>query len=191
MKFSFKFLFAIWSLSPQWFHYYFFLSSVSWQYQKYSTILILVLCLLCVTPLVSSSYTSLAPSSPFFSGWLQKDCDLFTNTLVFQHSSLTSWRQPQTTRVSRMFPHIFLRGTESDAEMWRAYRVFRMREHTEVCKAVCPGGLIFWREYSRRVYIILQNSRQNPKISKISKRCLILIDEEISNLEFLIYRYHL
>jgi len=41
MNFSSKSLFAIWSLSPQRFHYYFFLSIVSWQYQKYSTILIL------------------------------------------------------------------------------------------------------------------------------------------------------
>ena len=65
MNFSFKTLFAIWSLSPQRFHYYFFLSIVSWQYQKYSTILTLVLCLLCVTPLVCSSYSSFAPSSPF------------------------------------------------------------------------------------------------------------------------------
>ena len=67
MNFSFKPLFAIWSSSPQRFHYYFFPSIVSWQYQKYSTILILVLCLLCVTPLVCSSYSSFAPSSPFFS----------------------------------------------------------------------------------------------------------------------------
>jgi len=67
MNFSFKSLFAIWSSSPQRFHYYFFPSIVSWQYQKYSTILILVLCLLCVTPLVCSSYSSFAPSSPFFS----------------------------------------------------------------------------------------------------------------------------
>ena len=52
MNFSFKSLLAIWSLCPQRFHYYFFLSTVSWQYQKYLTILILVLCLLCVTPLV-------------------------------------------------------------------------------------------------------------------------------------------
>jgi len=60
-------LFAIWSSSPQRFHSYFFLSIVSWQYQKYSTILILVLCLLYVTPLICSSYSSFAPSSPFFS----------------------------------------------------------------------------------------------------------------------------
>jgi len=69
MNFSFKSLFAIWSLSPQRFHYYLYLSIVSWQYQKYSTILILVLCLLCVTPLVCSSYSSFAPSWLFFSSW--------------------------------------------------------------------------------------------------------------------------
>jgi len=65
MNFSFKSLFAIWSLSPQRFHYSFFLSTVSWQYQRYSTILILVLCLLCVTPLVCSSYSSFAPPAVF------------------------------------------------------------------------------------------------------------------------------
>ena len=47
MNFSFNFLFAIWLLSPQWFHYYFFLSIVSWQYQKYSTFWYLC-CAFCV-----------------------------------------------------------------------------------------------------------------------------------------------
>jgi len=100
INFSFKSLSAIWSSSPQRFHYYFYFSIVSWQYQKYSTILILVLCLLSVTPLVCSSYSSFDPSSPFFSSWAQKDCDLFTHTLVLQCSPLTSSRQPQT-------PHVF------------------------------------------------------------------------------------
>jgi len=63
VNFSFKSLFAVLSLSPQRLHYYFYLSIVSWQYQKNSTILILVLYLLCVTPLVCSSYSSSAPSS--------------------------------------------------------------------------------------------------------------------------------
>jgi len=99
MNFSFKSLFAIWSLSPQLFHYYFFLSIVSWQYKKYSTILILVLCLLCVTPLVCSYYSSFAPSSPFFSSWWQKNCELCTHTLVLQCSPSTSSHQPQTTHV--------------------------------------------------------------------------------------------
>jgi len=99
MNFSFKSLFAIGSLSPQRFHYSFFLSIISWQYQKYSTILILVLCLLCVTPLVCSSYSSFAPSSPFFSSWWKKYCELFTHTLVLQCSPSTSSRQPQTTHV--------------------------------------------------------------------------------------------
>ena len=67
LNFSLKSLFAIWSLSPQRFHQYFYLSTVSWQYQKYSTILILVVYLLCVTPFVCSSYSSFAPSSSFFS----------------------------------------------------------------------------------------------------------------------------
>ena len=85
-SFNLKSLFAIWSLSTQRFHYYVFLRIVSWQYQKYSTILILVLCLLCVTPLVCSSYSSFAPSSPFFSGWWQKNVSylhihLFSNVL--------------------------------------------------------------------------------------------------------------
>jgi len=99
MNFSFKSLFAIWLLSPQRFHYYFYLSIVSWQYQKYSTILILVLCFLCVTPLVCSSCSNFAPSSPFFSSWWQKDCELFTHTLVLQCSPSTSSRQPQTIHV--------------------------------------------------------------------------------------------
>jgi len=81
-NFSFKSLFAIWSLSLQRFHYYINLGIVSWQCQNYSTILILVLCLLCVTPLVCSSYSSFAPSSPFFSSWWQRDCELFTHTCV-------------------------------------------------------------------------------------------------------------
>ena len=35
---SFKSLFAIWWLSPQWFHYYFYCNIISWQYQKYWTV---------------------------------------------------------------------------------------------------------------------------------------------------------
>jgi len=99
MNFSFKSLFAICSLSRQRFHYYFYRSIVSWQYQKYSTILILVLCFLCVMPLVCSSYSSFAPSSPFLSSWWQRDFELFTHTLVLQSSPSTSSRQPQTTHV--------------------------------------------------------------------------------------------
>jgi len=99
MNFSFKSLFAIWSLSLQRLHYYFYFRIVSWHYQKYWTILILVLCLLFVTPLVCSSYSSFAPSPPFFSSWWQRDCELFTHTLVLQGSPSTSSRQPQMTHV--------------------------------------------------------------------------------------------
>jgi len=49
MSFNFKSLFAIWSLSPRRFYYCFYLGVVSWKCQKYWTILILLLCLLCVT----------------------------------------------------------------------------------------------------------------------------------------------
>jgi len=100
MNFNFKSMFAIWSLSPQRFNYYFFLNIVSWQCEKYSTILILVLCLLCVTPLVCSSYSSFAPSSPFFSSWWQKVVSyLHIHWLVFQCSPSTSSRQAQATHV--------------------------------------------------------------------------------------------
>jgi len=60
MGLSFESLLAIWSFSPQRFHYYLNLSIVSWHYHKYWTILILVLCLLCVPPLVCSFYSSFA-----------------------------------------------------------------------------------------------------------------------------------
>jgi len=104
MKFSFKSLFAIWSSSPQRFHYYFFLSIVSWQHQKYWTTLILVLCLLCVTPLVCSSYSSFAPSLPFFSSWRQKIVSylhirLFSN--VLHRRRRVSPRRPMYLLIER------------------------------------------------------------------------------------------
>jgi len=58
-KFSFESLFAIWSLSPQRFHYYLYLGIVSWQYRKDWTVLILMLCLLRVSPLVCLSFQAL------------------------------------------------------------------------------------------------------------------------------------
>ena len=73
MNFSFKSLYAIWPLSPQRFHYCFFLNIVSRQYQKYSTILILVLCMtkrLWVTytytcsPMFSIDVVASAPDDP-------------------------------------------------------------------------------------------------------------------------------
>jgi len=95
-NFSFQSLFAIWSLSPQRFHYYFYLSVVSWQYQKYSNILILVLSrwLLFVTPLI---LPKLCPVFTFLQQLMTKKCELFTHTLVLQCSPSTSSRQPQTT----------------------------------------------------------------------------------------------
>jgi len=99
MNFSVKSLDAIWLISPQQFLYYFNLCMVSWQYQKCWTILILVLCLLCVSWVVCSSYSSFTPSSPFLSSWWQKDCELFTHQLVLQGSPSTSSGPPQTTHV--------------------------------------------------------------------------------------------
>ena len=79
MTFSFKSLFAIRSLSPQRFHYHFYLGIVFfWQLQKYSIILILVLCLWCVTLFVRSSYSSFAPSSPLFKN-ISETKPIFTN----------------------------------------------------------------------------------------------------------------
>ena len=79
-KFIFKSLFTIWLLSPQWFHNHFYLKIISWQYQKYWTILILVLCLLCVTTLVCSSYSIFVLSSPFFSWWPKRLWVIYTYT---------------------------------------------------------------------------------------------------------------
>ena len=65
--------------------------------------------------------------------------------------------------------------------------------HTEVWNAAVPGGTDFWREksrrvcvtiYSRHVRVIFEILRQNPKISKISNICLILIHEEFSKKKF-------
>jgi len=95
MNFSFKSLFAIWSLSPQRFHYYFFLNIVSCQYQKYSTIPILVLCLLCATLLRCSSYSSFAPSSPYFSSWWQK---IVSYLHIHLFSNVLHWRRRVSPR---------------------------------------------------------------------------------------------
>ena len=102
-----KSLFSIWLLSPQRSQCYFYLSIVSWHSQKYSTILKLVLCFLCVTPLVCSSYSSFAPSSPFFSSWWQTDCESFTQTLVLQCSPSTR-RRVSPRRPDRFFNFYYL-----------------------------------------------------------------------------------
>jgi len=55
IDYCFEFLFAICSLSPQRHEHYFNLDIVPWQYQKYWTILLFVLCLLHVEDLRGSS----------------------------------------------------------------------------------------------------------------------------------------
>jgi len=94
--FNFKCLFAIWSLSPQRSHYYFYRSIGSRQNQKNWSIVIPVMCLLCVTLLVCSSYASFAPSSNFFSSWWQKilrylHIHLFSNVLYRRHRVSPIW----------------------------------------------------------------------------------------------------
>jgi len=52
-----------------------------------------------LTALVCSSFSGIAPHSPFFSSWWQRNFELFTHTLVLQSSPSMSSHQPQTTRV--------------------------------------------------------------------------------------------
>jgi len=115
MNFSFKSLFAIWSLSSHRFHYHFCLCILSWQYQKHWTILILVLCLLCVTPLGCSPYSSFAPSLPFqvFSSWWQRDCDstfflvpaaILLCSISMAVAKISTSGAPGPTRLNVAFP---------------------------------------------------------------------------------------
>jgi len=97
MNFSFKSLFAIWSLLPQRFHYYYFLSIVSWQYRKFlfhhsdtcavssvfNTVGLLILIKLC-------------PVFTFLQQLLTKNCALFTHT-----------RQAKTQQTENSNPHGF------------------------------------------------------------------------------------
>ena len=100
---NFKSLFAIWPISPERSHYYFNLNINSWQYKKYSTILILVL----TVPFVCNAVGllilfKLCPVFTFLQQLMTINCELFTHTLVLQCFPSTSSCQPQTTRVFRM-----------------------------------------------------------------------------------------
>jgi len=99
MNSSFKSLFSIGRYHHS---YYFFLSISSGQYQKYPTILILVLCLLRVTPLVCSSYSSFAPSSSFFS------TELMTKIVSYLHIHLFSNVLHRRRRISPRRPMYLL-----------------------------------------------------------------------------------
>jgi len=126
MDFSFKSLLAIWSLSPLQFHYYFYLSIVYLRYKKYWNILILVLCLLCATPLVCSSHSSFALSSPFFSSWWQNHCELFTYKLVLQGSPSTLSRLCGPRRL------MYLLIVGSDYNVMRFTNALHMRRQNLV-----------------------------------------------------------
>jgi len=131
--FSLKSLFAIWSLSPQRFHYYFYRSIGFQQYQKYWTILIPVMCLLCVKLLVCSSCASFAPSSHFFSSWWQKilrywHIHLFSNVLHRHH------------RVSPIYPmHLLIVGSHYYA--MRFTYALRMRRQNLSFSPACTLSL--------------------------------------------------
>jgi len=72
---------------------------VSWQYQKCWFILILLLCLLCVTLLVCSSYLSFAPPSSFFNCWWHRNWEWFSYKVALWGSPLMSSRQSQMIHV--------------------------------------------------------------------------------------------
>ena len=101
MIFSFNSLFAIWSLSPQRFHYYFNLSTVSWQYQKYANILILVLCLLCVTHL-TQALPRLHLSSAADDRRIVSDLHIHLFSNVFHRRRRISPRRPGVLADSRI-----------------------------------------------------------------------------------------
>ena len=101
----------------------------------------LVLCLQCETPLVCSSYSSFAPFSPFFSSWWQKDCELFTHTLVLPFSPSTLSRQPQTTRVFRMIFYSKVTSVFADSRialLCYALRICVAHAPTESCPFKVP-----------------------------------------------------
>ena len=138
-NFSFKSLFAIWSIWPQWFHHYIYFSIFSWQYQKYWTILMLLLWLLCVTPLVCSSYSSCAPpsSSPFFGSWWQRNRQ-FTHKLVLRDSPSMSSCQPQTTHLHRC------RRVSPRRTCWRY--AYRRSRHWNACT--------YWIRLASKLYLL-------------------------------------
>jgi len=94
MQFNFESLFAIWSLFPQRFHYCFFLSIVSWQYQK-----ILIHSYTCTMPSECNGlliFLKLChPAFTFLQQVMtQRLCVIYTNTCSPRFS--TSSHQPQT-----------------------------------------------------------------------------------------------
>jgi len=82
MDFSFESLFAIWSLLPQRFNYYFNLSIGSWQYQKYWTILILC-CACCVQRRWFAHLTQALPRLYLFSAAGDKGIESHLHTQLF------------------------------------------------------------------------------------------------------------
>jgi len=89
---------------------------------------------------VCSSYSSFAPSPPFFSSRWQNDFASFTHTLVLQGSLLTSSRQPQTT-------HVFAHS-----------RIGLLCHALRICVQSCPSFLLvhgaLWACYRNRFLLL-------------------------------------
>jgi len=58
----------------------------------------LLLWILCVMPLICSSYSNFAPPSPSISSWWQRNWETFTHTLVLQDSLKPWWRRVSPRR---------------------------------------------------------------------------------------------
>ena len=99
INFSIKSLLTIWLLSPQRFHYYFYLSSsflaASEIFNHSDT---------CAMPSVCNAVgvlilLKLCPVFAFLQQLMTTNCELFTHTLVLQCSPSTLSHQPQTIHV--------------------------------------------------------------------------------------------
>jgi len=134
MNFGFQSLFAIWSSLSQRLHYYVYLSTDSWQYQKYWTILILVLCLLCVTPLVCSFYSSFAPCSLF-------STPDYKGIVSYLHMHLFSKVLHRRCRVSSRRPMYLLIVGSDYCVMCFAYALHMHRQNHKSCPSFM---LVHW-----------------------------------------------
>ena len=70
------------------------------------------MCLLCVTSLVCSSHSNLAPPSPFFSSWSQRDWDLLSLHIhlfskVLHRGRRVSPRRPDRDTLALPFPSLW------------------------------------------------------------------------------------
>ena len=140
MNFSFKSLFAFWSLSPQRFHCYFYLSRV----------------FLAVSEILNHSDTCAVPSVCNAVGLLilLKLCQCPVFTFLQQLMTNSLW-VIYTCTCSPMFSIDVVASAPDDPNL---QNVFNIRKYV---MQLSPAGPVFWREnirtHSRRVHTILQN----------------------------------